>query len=376
MFKNRSFTVCIFLIIITLILIPGCGKKDPVQSNVEQKISVKVADVGKQNIVYKTKITGNVKAEKDVSIIPKVGGRVEEVNIEVGQRVEKGDTLIVLERDEIAAALKQAEAALASSKALRVQNESTYNNAKIDYERMKKLYSEGAISKQLLDQARLQLDVSNPDSIEAQVKQAEAALEQAKYNLANTIITSPISGIVTSVDLEEGEMASPGIAVARVVNMDKVYIESSVTENQVNHLEVGQKVDVIIGAISTEPLVGTVYSVSPAADESKSYPVKVELENSGYTIKPGMFAEVEIILAEKNNVISVPLGVIVERNGEEGVFVVEGNNAVFKKIVRGLDDGENVEVLSGLKEGEKLVVMGHHSLTNNTPVKVIGRGEK
>lgn len=373
---KRVITFTLIAILGFTLLLSGCGSQKTQQKAEKQHVPVEVAQVEKRDIVYQTTITGTVSAEQDVNIIPKIPGKVELVKVDVGDRVKKGDVLLQLEQDEIRAQLKQAEAALAMAKAGKSTTQSQFENARVNLERMQKLYSEGAISKQQLEQAKLQLDSANPESVEAQVKQAEAALESARFQLENTVITSPISGIVTAITTEVGEMVSQTMPVARIVNMDLVYIESTVTENQVNYLEPGQEVKVTIEAVSAEPLTGKIVSISPAADlQTKTYPVKIELENGQHFIKPGMFAEVSLPLAEKNGVVAVPMSAIVERMGKTGVFVVEDGKAVFREISKGLDNGEYVEV-TGIGEGEKLVVEGQHSLTHNTEVKIAGRGDR
>ena len=358
-----------------ILLLSGCGNKEVEQNNTQQQIPVEVVRVEKRDIVYSTKISGTVSAEQDVSVTSKIPGKVETIQVDVGARVKKGDVLLQLEQDEISASLKQAQAALAMAKAGESTTQSQFENAKVNYERMQKLYAEGAASKQQLEQAKLQYDTANPQSVAAQVKQAEAALESAKFHLDNTVITSPIAGVVTAINTEIGEMVAQTMPVARLVNMDSVYIEATVTENQVNYLEKGQEVQVIIEAVSADPLTGKITSLSPAADlQTKTYPVEVELENASHIIKPGMFAEVSLPLAEKKEVVAVAMSAIVEREGIKGVFVIEDNKAVFKEIEQGLDDGEYIEV-TGIAAGEELVVEGQHALTNNTEVKIAGRGE-
>ncbi len=374
---KKCFTICAIITLLSItFFVAGCGKKEVVQ-NEEHKMPVETSKVEKRDIIYKTSATGSISAKKDVSVVPKIGGKVEKVYVKVGQKVNKGEKLVKLEQDEINLRIKQAQAGLAAAKAGESLSISQFENAETNLDRIEKLYEEGAVSKQQLDQAKLQYDVSSTESAESQVKNAEAALEMAKYQLENSLIDSPINGIVTSVNIEEGEMASPGMPVVRVVNMDKVYLESAITEDQVNKLKEGQVVKVNIGAVSKDLIEGKITSVSPAADlQTKAYPIKIELNNSDYIIKPGMFAEADLPLEHKKQVVAVPLSSVIERNEKQGVFIVNEGNAVFKEIIKGIDDGIYIEIKKGLTEGDELIVVGHHALTDKTSVKVIERGEE
>lgn len=372
---NRTFLLTAIIAFVLLFFTSGCTSQDPAAEE-DREVSVETALVETRDILHVTRISGRAAAEQDVLVLPKVGGRVERVVVETGQRVNKKDALFYLERDEIGAQLRQAQASLAAAEAARAQALSQHENAKVELDRMRRLYEEGAVSRQQLEQAQLQYELTRPESAEAQYRQAAAALEAVQYQYDNTVITSPISGIVNSLELEVGDMAGPNSPAARIVKIDAVNVEFSVTEGQVNKIAVGQEADVLIASASREPFQGKIVSISTASDpQTRLYPVKIRIANYDNIIKPGMFAEVELILSRKADAVSVPVGSVFVRNGEEGVFLVENGKAVFRKVESGIDDGEYLEIIEGLEPGEELVVTGQNLITENTSVKVVERGE-
>lgn len=372
---NRAFIVTVIMALALLFFNSGCANQDSAVDE-ERKIPVETALVETRDILHTTRISGSTAAERDVFIVPKTSGRVERSIVEIGQAVNKGDALFYLERDEIAAQLRQAQASLAVAEAGKTQSLLQHENARVELERMRRLYDEGAVSRQQFDQAQLNYELTRPESAEAQYRQASAALEAVQYQYDNTIITSPLSGIVTSVELNEGDMASPNAPAARIVKIDAIDVEFSVTEGQVNKIAVGEEANVLIVSASREPFRGRIVSISTASDQqTRLYPAKIRIDNFERNIKPGMFAEVEVVLSRRENAVSVPAGSVFVRNGQEGVFLVENSRAVFREVEKGIDDGEYLEIIEGLEPGQELVVTGQNLITEGTLVKIVERGE-
>ncbi|MEL7564768.1 MAG: efflux RND transporter periplasmic adaptor subunit [Dehalobacterium sp.] len=359
--KKRKF-LAVLLLGMSLIIFAGCGSQEEeattAQPEEEPAALVEVGKVVKGNISSMSQANGKIVADLEVSIIPKMAGKVAEVNFAVGDTVHKGDVIIRLESSELEAQLKQAQAALTMAQA-------NYDNAVANLERTKSLFEQGAASKQQLDAAQTMVATGNPAS-------AAASVEYIKAQLANTVVKSPVTGIVSSRSIEVGEIAAQ-MAVMTIVNIDQVKVDTYVLENEVNKLKIGQKVDVVVSALGEEPFAGTIDTISPAADgQSNTFPVTIKIPNAEHKLKPGMFAEINISLETKNGVLLLPKQALMESGNKKSVFAVQDNKAVETEITTGVEDGAQIEVLSGLKEGDQVVLTGQNKLQTNTPVTIAG----
>lgn len=356
----------------------GCGRGgNPAAGDERRVVPVAVEQVQVGDLEDRVTITGKVAAAAEVNVVPKVPGKVVAVPVQVGDRVKAGQVLVRLEATEIAAQVRQAEAALELARASAGQAEANYRNAKDNLERMERLFQEGAISRQQLDLARTQFAVAESQYRAAgagQVKQAEAAVELARANLANTVITSPIAGLVAARNVDPGEMAAPGVPVVTVVELDKVVVEGSLSESQVNRVSVGQEAKVIIRALGEREFTGRVVTLSPVAGLSRSFPVKIEIVNPGHVIKPGMVAEVTLATDRKTGVVLVPREALLEVDGQQVVYVLDGEVARERPVKVGLAAGGRAEVLEGLRPGEDVVVAGQESLRDGARVEPERRG--
>ncbi|ATW25955.1 efflux RND transporter periplasmic adaptor subunit [Candidatus Formimonas warabiya] len=357
----RKKQLVILLILITsLSVFAGCGQKETPadQPQEEQAVLVEAGKVVTGDISNTSTVNGKIAPNKEVSIIPKTPGKVAEVNFQVGDRVHQGDILIRLDSTELQAQLKQAKAGLALAKA-------NYQNALTNLERVKSLYEQGAVSKQQLDDAQTQAAVGSTDSASASVQLIEA-------QLANTVIKSPVDGIVSARNIEVGEIAGQS-AVMTIVDIEKVKVETNVTEAEVNKLSLGQKLDVRVSAVGDQPFSGTIRTISPAADSQVStFPISVEILNPQHQLKPGMFAEIKLALETKKGVPVIPKQAVIDSGDMKYVFVIKDKKAIQTEIKTGVEDDTRVEVVSGLTAGDAIVLTGQNKLQNETPVTLSG----
>ncbi|KUO52052.1 MAG: hypothetical protein APF76_02625 [Desulfitibacter sp. BRH_c19] len=377
---GKKIVIALVIIIVIVGVVIGLGKlkqsAEVTEADAVNPIPVEILEASRGEITEITKMTAVVEAKESVSIVPKAGGKVESVAVTVGDRVSKGQVLVQLEKTEILAQLKQAEAGLALAEAGKSSAMARLEDAKTTLDRMEMLYEEGAISMQQLEQARLQYQLSDPETVNAQINQAQAGVDMIKTQLQNTVITAPISGIVTSVNVSSGEMAGPSMPIAVVMNLDEVEISVGVVEQYINNVEVGQEVNVKLAAINNEPFTGIIKTIAPAADQTtRTFPVTISVENKNHEIKSGMFAEVGFATRTRNDVIKVPMVSVVDQGSRQAIFVVKNEMATSQKIELGLNDGEYVEVLSGIEEGDKIIVKGQNIVIHGDPVVVQG-GEK
>jgi HlyD family secretion protein len=370
---KRLGALCLGLFfVVAMLAVPGCGGEQGPAA--ETAIPVAVYAVQRGHLNTTVTVTGKVEGLREVNLVPNVAGEVTAVYVETGASVQAGQPLVQIDQSDYAARVSQAEAALQMAQAGYVQAEAGYLNAKANYERMQGLFAEGAVSRQQFEAAELQYRTAQAQfekGSAAQVQQAQANLALARSALADTTITAPFAGVVGVRLIDPGQMAAPGNPVMSVLQIDKVRLRASLTENEVNAVRVGDKVQVQVAAVSGEPFAATVKSVGLASAATQgTYPVEVEIDNQDGLLKPGMIARLTLSTEQRENVLLLPQRAVLKQNGEQAVFVIKGERAELRVIETGLSDNNLVEVRTGLQEGELVVTAGQHYLQDGSQVQI------
>ncbi len=374
----------VFLLIsfvFAVLTVAGCGQKP---SETEQQetaaVPVEIAMVEKGSLADIVVVTGKLEALETANVAPGgQGGKVYSVNVKVGDKVSKGQTLITLENATLAAAVRQAEQGVTQAEAALELSGIAYNQTAANYERGKQLFDSGAIPaagpsgfesayETPYKQAKIDYEQIKPASLAT----ARAALDMAREQYNNAFIKSPINGVITAVNVNPGELASPGspTPVVTVVSLDKVVVKATVTEEQINKLKQGQEVPVLVGAVSAGPLKGIISNIALAADpNSKAYPIKVQLDNPEQLLKPGMFAEVQLKSNQQETLLA-PRQAVVKTSGADKVWVVADGKAASREVTAGSSDGEKIQITGGLTEGEQIVISGQNLLQENAQVEI------
>lgn len=353
------------LMFLSLVLLPGCGAGREAAGDAVDvpSVPVEVTEAYRGSVEVVNGFTGVVEPEMTVNVVHKTGGKVAEVRVKDGDDVQAGELLIRLDDVELSAQVAQAEAA-------RRLAEAQLESAAKTLEDMQALYREEIVSQQQLEQAETGYKVA-----EAQTAQAEAALQLVRTHLNDTLITAPISGKVSGVTINPGEMAAPGIPLAVINKLETMQVGVDLTEKDVGRINEGQKVEVLVSALSSEPLEGEVQSVSPVADpRTKTYRMEVILPNEDGLLKGGMTADVRVAVAVEENTVVIPVEAVLTRQGEQIVFVVEEGLACLRQVTLGLESGEAASVLEGVEPGEQVVSSGQHYLQDGGKVTVAGGG--
>ncbi|GAW31256.1 efflux RND transporter periplasmic adaptor subunit [Carboxydocella sp. JDF658] len=361
----------------------GCGSKAKETATASEAVPVEVVTATEGPISQTIIIAGKVVPKQEIALVPKVGGKVSRVAVDIGQRVKAGQVVVELDASDLKAQIAATEAAVRLQQSLQKQAEVNYQDALNNYNRIKYLYDQGGASQQQLDTARANLDRAQAayspaggGSSAAQIQQAQAQLQAQRVQLANFTLTSPINGVVTARNIDPGEMASPGVPVLTIVDDSTMLVEVGLMENQINYARPGQTVEIKITATG-RTYQGVIQSISPAADpRSKSYLTRIEIKNADESVKGGMVAEVTLAAQEKDKALLIPKAAIVEKLGARYVYVVTGNKVDEVKIETGLSDAEKVEVLSGIKAGQKVVIAGQNLLADGTEVQIKAGGQK
>jgi RND family efflux transporter MFP subunit len=346
------------------------------ESGGENTVPVEIMEVELGQVKQSINFNGDIKAEIEVKVFAKIPDRIEQLFVDDGDRVRKGDPIAKILATTIEQAVLQAEAGLSAAQAQEA-------NLKVEFERARRLNKENAMSKQQFDAIQTQYE-----AVSAQVKQAEAVLTSARSQLKDATLTAPISGIIGKRYFEVGDMAAPSMPVVSIVQMDRVKIALDATEEDLGHLSIGQKAEVQVRSYPGEIFVGKIQKISPILDPvTRLAEIEVLIPNPGHKLKPGMYAEAEITTGIMDNVIVVPRYSVIEStslepiNGEDQVvknyfiFVVnDSSRAQQRKLDVDYLNHKQVAVRGGITVGEKLVVSGQNNLRDDSPVIIAEKG--
>jgi len=422
--KRTFFFIFLFIVIIGLIafrIVNRLNERKQLEvqkSQIKEEIiiPVRTALVEKGEVNSFLKVTGVVEANETVRVTSEIMGQAKEVKVKDGEKVNKGDILITLDNEQIKIQVAQAQATLdsiqASSDKIKAgarpqeikQAESALLQAKMNrdsveenYLRMKKLFSEKAISEQQYEQAKNQYEMADVQyqsaqesyglviegageddikSVEAQVRQTKAALDMAKYQLKNTQITAPISGKVTSITISSGEMVAPSVPLLSIIDVSRIFVKVGISEKDISKIKEGQTVNLEIDAFPEEKFRGEVVSKGVAVDQiSKTLEVKIEILQPEVDIPVGVFARGDILVKTNQEALIVPSSALTRKKGGIYVYVIEEGIARQKEVVLGIIQDERVEILKGLSEKEEIVVLGNQELEDGLKVDVLDKEE-
>jgi len=338
----------------------GCGpRRGPEEGQAVERVPVRVVEITTGPATATVAATGTIKARGDVPISAEAGGRVLEVVAQVGDGVSEGDVLVRLDNELAEFALRQAEAQVLLA-------EGELDDAEAGLARAQSLWESGDIADVEWEAAE-----RRAKSARASFMAASAGVGSAARQLRNTEIKSPITGTVAFVFAEEGHLIAVGTPVAHVVNDDMVEIELGLSENQVPNVRPRRSVSVRVRALPGELFSGKVEYVGRRADDmTKTYPVRVVLQNAAHRLRAGMVAEVTIAVKEFSDVVVIERDWVVDRYGEPAVYVASDSLAVLKRLVFGKVIGNRVIVTSGLEEGDLMVTFGHDRLTEGAALEI------
>ncbi|WP_326907379.1 efflux RND transporter periplasmic adaptor subunit [Sedimentibacter sp. MB31-C6] len=363
------------LLIIIALVVTGCSTdgNTAVTTAEESYIAVETEILKPMNLYIENIMTAKALADKDVYVVPTMAGKVEKIYVNVGDSVNKDDLLFVMDKDDINNQVNQAYAAYEAALAGYDVSVSQIENAKKTYERIEKLYEEGAVPETQYEQAKLAASDETLAAAQKNVEQSRVAYENATSALDNAEVRAPISGVISNVSIVEGEFATSSQPPITIVDSDIITVEFGVPGNMVNKIKQGDMVTVDISAAdyTNEAVIN---SISTASNQMTNlYTVEILLENDG-SIKPGMFAKVYLNTDKIDNALAVKTEAVINRNGNKIVFVTSGDLAVEREVVTGLDTGEYIEIKSGLTEGENVIIKGQDYVNDGSKIKVV-RGE-
>jgi membrane fusion protein, multidrug efflux system len=340
-------------------------------------MTVELAAVKRGNMSENLSVVGNLIGAATIEAVPKVSGRLESVTVRLGDRVSKGQRLAKIEDREIVEQVKQAQASFDVSAATVRQREADLRLAQTNLERSRSLFDRQLIPRQTFDDtdARYQAAVAALDLARAQYSQAQSRLDELRINLANTEITSPVSGFIGKRVLDAGAWVTPNSAFISVVDIGVVRLVANIVEKDLRRITQGMTADVTVDAFPGEKFVGRIAHVAPVLDPAtRTAQIEVEVQNTNFRLKPGMYAKVDFVVEHKENTLVVPANAIVDLNGKKGVFLPdEGDVAKFKPVTIGMSQPDVVEVVDGLPEGTRVVTTGAAALREGDRIVLLGQ---
>ncbi|MCP5103072.1 MAG: efflux RND transporter periplasmic adaptor subunit [bacterium] len=364
---NRLAIVLLFIVF--LIMTTSCGKKSRTKPVFKKRpVSVTVEKVKRGVLSRSLNYKGTVLPWQRANIGPEISGRVKKIYKKPGDWAKKNELLAELDTATVKLLLKQAEAVLETANA-------AYKDARLNFQRLETLYRKDAISRLRMEKAQLALE-----SATTQKKSAEANRDVVKHNLENSYMRAPFKGIITSKNLEEGDIINPMMGMSSGVltfmDLSKVKIVLAVPAEDIEKISPGQPCKIEVNTLPGRVFAGEVYSKNLAADVvSKTFTVELKVENPGIEIKAGIFADVSIEISRNENLLILPLSALIVREGADCVVLYNDGTAKLAHIKTGRRNDRVFEIRDGLEEGEPVVVKGNYDLKEGSPITV-EKGDK
>ena len=396
--KKRTILVIagivVLVAVVTGMALKGRGGKVPV---------VQTAKVSRAKIVQRVSATGKIQPKTKVEISADVSGKIEKLPVVEGQWVNKGTLLVTLARERYLAAVENAVAAVSAAQAnvsLVAENKTRTEN---EYKRSKQMVATGLESQSSFEakQAEYQVEVARYKSTLDQVAQSKAALKQARDDLSKTTIYAPMSGTVSALNKEQGEIALGSQfqkdVILTVADLNAMEAEVNVDENDIMSIALGQEAEIEVDALPGQQLKGVVSEIGSSAvsqgqgttEQKTEFEIKIAILNPPKTLRPGMTASANITTKVNDSALSVPLQAVAARSVDqlamkgqkrkdaetkyqadkdgfvEIVFCIENGKAVARQVKTGIQGEDLIEVTSGLKEGDEIVTGSYRAISKD-----------
>jgi RND family efflux transporter MFP subunit len=379
------------ILLACIFVLSGCtDKKQEVfkeqESNKEMTRHVLVKEIRVSEYLEELSLSGNIIPVQTVKTAFKIPGVISEVLVNEGDRVEKGQVIAKLKQQDYEIKVKATSAELAAAE-LQIETEiptkinqakAQYDLTKASYERAQALFEQEAVSKAQLDEISAKLIVDENTYQQAQdakgiaetkLQMAEASLEAARTTIDDTVIYSPISGVVLQKTMQEGEVTAAGYPVAVIGQLDEVWVQIGVSDEYINSLYKGQAAEVYVYG-TQEIQKAVIDEIGSLADaKTRTFPVKLLVDNKEGKLKLGMVTKVRLPINQSQKV-AIPLGSVMQLSDGPAVYVYSDKTQTVskKRIETGEILKDQIEVLDGLESGDKLVVEGQFVIKDGDKV--------
>jgi membrane fusion protein (multidrug efflux system) len=365
-------TVCRAGVIVGLmLLLGGCGRGADTANSAplaEQPTrtepavpEVETAQPTKERLEASVDVPGTLIPDEEATVAAQANGPVTRVLVDAGSRVNTGTLLVQIDADKAALAVKQAEAGLAQAQA-------NFAKAKGDMERKQILLEDRTIAPGTFESFKAQHDAAA-----AAVSMADATLALARQRLRELTVTAPFSGIVKEKRVSPGEYVREGDALIVVMRVNPIKLQFDLPEKYAGRVAVDHTVTATVTSLPGEEFLGRIRTVFPALDQAtRSVRAEAMVANPQLRLSPGFYASVRVPLAPAPNAVSVPRSAVISREGTDNVFVVDDNRVRLVRVTTGVQQGDRIEILTGLQPTDRVVTAGGQTLTDGARVRVKG----
>lgn len=384
-FKPKHWILIIIVVVLAILVLVNMRARQG------RALPVQVEKVGKRNLRMIVSASGSIRPKRQVDVSASNIGKVTRVGVEEGDRVKKGQFLLQIDPIRLESEVTQLRALLESARANERQMFAQAQKAKSDLERTEKLFGQGYLTDQEVESAKTnyQVAVAIHEAARYRIEQNRALLESAEHNLEEVTIVAEMDGIVTRLNVEEGEIAimgtlnNLGTVLMTVADLSTIETEVEVDETEVVDINLGDKVKITLDAFPDTSFAGEVTEIgnSPilssaiSGQQGVDFNVVITIIDTIPNVRPGLSADAEITVAAQDSALSIPIQSLTVRRkkdlkdfdsadstnaGEdeeeiEGVFVVEGETARFRQVTIGITSQKHFQVITGLEDGETVV---------------------
>jgi len=311
------------------------------------KINVNIVTVARENIDTDYTANGTFLPKQEMNQSSEISGRIVNVLVKEGSRVSAGQVLATIKKDAIEVDVAQAQ--------------NNLQNAIIDNQRYENAFKTGGVTKQQVDNSRLQL------------KNAQAAVRAQGVRVNDASIRAGISGTINKKMVEPGTVVSIGTSMFEIVNINSLKLSVLVDESQIGRIALGQEVSINVNVLPEDSFSGRITFIAPKSDASLNFPVEIEVQNRG-NLKAGMYATALFKTnhgAETQNMLTVPAEAFVNGVSSGQLFIVSNGTAKLIKVQTGKVYGDKVQILSGLNGGEQVITSGQINLDNGSKINIV-----
>ncbi len=369
----------------------------------DELLEVQTATVARETIIQKVNATGRIQPKTQIRISADVSARITVLHVKEGQSVEKGALLVELDRERYMAAVESAEATVRSAQANSKLVMENMNKAEKDYDRSRDLIARRLESQAAMDaaDAAYKVEIARYEAALDQVEQARATLKQAQDDLSKTMIYAPMTGTISDLNKEQGEIAIGSQfqedIILVVADLNEMEAQVNVDENDIVSVEIGQHAEITVDALFGEKLMGTVYEIANSANtgdagtanQKTEFEVKIAISGEISKLRPGMTASADMFTETKPNVVGIPIQSVAVRTidqltleGEEVsdaekrftadadgfveiVFCVEDGKVIARQVETGIQSDDMIEIISGIEEDEVVVTGSYRAISTD-----------
>lgn len=355
--RSANIFLC-SVIISSLVGAVACQKKDT--KTLEEKVfNVQTQDVVQKPLKPFIESIGTLNPFEEVTVSAEIEGVIRSVKVEEGSQVSKGMLLAAIDDSDYSLEVKRADAVFK-------QAEATLENTKLEFKRKDVLYKEELVTKQQYDDVTTRLSLA-----EAEVERAKASLSLARLKLSKTKITSPLACVIKEKRVSAGDFVRNGTPLFIIIQPNPLKLRFTVPEKDVGRLRVNQEVMLRVDGFAEAEFKGRVNIVFPNVEEkTRTLQVEALVPNNNGLLKPGLFAKVILYTAGERDTIVVPVTALLYEGEKVRVFVTEGDRAKERVVKLGSKYGEFMEIIEGVKTGEKVVFMGQQNLSEGAKVSI------